>query len=771
MADVNFTVGAQTKQARDALKKLTDQLDKNSKKIKKSLDGIEKNTSGLSKTLASLGGNILANIATSGFNALSRAVDSAFTELVEFDKALTEISTILPQTTKQNEALAESLSDVASAFATDRATQAKAFYQIVSAGIKDAAAANSVLESANTLSLGGLANLEVTVTALTKVISIFGNEAGTAADISDILFKAVENGQTRVEDLASALPAVLGLSKALGVSFADTAAAVTTLTKRTESTSVAVTQLRAIFSSLLKNQVTGQKVLRDLGFSTKEASDLFSSQALRVKGLAKFLGDLNKASETTLNLQKILGGRIEALTGVLNFASDSFKSLIQDTRDLNSPLNAASNAADKMKTSLDFQFDKAIRNIKDLGQALIIFISPILITVTQAFNKLFSDFERDSSKTEVIKKRITVITSGIKLLEERLIELRKTPLAVGQTLEVEKNLATLRTQLKGVEGEAKALADALGKSIKDGSKEGADGLSEEAKRIKEELARIAATALKAGEKIALSLQSVDASVIFRVDQEKLITELDAGLITLEDFASKRLSANDVQNMAELEQLNAFIKDKRLVEDSAEKLRTDLAKRQATGRLKIKTDNLKKQRAIDKQEQVNLKSSFATIASLTSQNNATLFNIGRASALANAIIEGKLAISRALGAAPPPFNFALAALVGVATAANIADIVSAKPPGLQGGLTEVPAGFPNDSFPARLQTGERVVSAPQNEDLTGFLQNGNNRTNALLSMLIEAVRTSQPTFAVSERASSLVEIINEEQRSGFVLETA
>lgn len=41
-----------------------------------------------------------------------------------------------------------------------------------------------------------------------------------------------------------------------------------------------------------------------------------------------------------------------------------------------------------------------------------------------------------------------------------------------------------------------------------------------------------------------------------------------------------------------------------------------------------------------------------------------------------------------------------------------------------GITSIPAGFPNDTFPARLTSFERVVSAPQNRDLSAFLTDYN-----------------------------------------------
>jgi hypothetical protein len=65
----------------------------------------------------------------------------------------------------------------------------------------------------------------------------------------------------------------------------------------------------------------------------------------------------------------------------------------------------------------------------------------------------------------------------------------------------------------------------------------------------------------------------------------------------------------------------------------------------------------------------------TISQLSSSKNKELAAIGKAAAVANATIKGIEAVQNALAAVPPPFNFALAALVGVATAANVAKIIN------------------------------------------------------------------------------------------------
>lgn len=113
---------------------------------------------------------------------------------------------------------------------------------------------------------------------------------------------------------------------------------------------------------------------------------------------------------------------------------------------------------------------------------------------------------------------------------------------------------------------------------------------------------------------------------------------------------------------------------------------------------------------------NFKSTLGTIATLQSSNNETLFAIGKAAAIATATIDGIAATQKALASAPPPFNFILAGIVGVASAVNIAKIASAQPPGRQeGGL--VPGLFnPTDNTLINAAPGELVLNRRQQTSL-------------------------------------------------------
>jgi len=77
---------------------------------------------------------------------------------------------------------------------------------------------------------------------------------------------------------------------------------------------------------------------------------------------------------------------------------------------------------------------------------------------------------------------------------------------------------------------------------------------------------------------------------------------------------------------------------------------------------------------------------------------------KAVAVAQALINTAVAVTMALSSAPPPFNLILAAMSAAAGAMQVAAIKAT--PMANGGT--IPAGYPNDSYPAMLTSGETVV---------------------------------------------------------------
>ena len=167
--------------------------------------------------------------------------------------------------------------------------------------------------------------------------------------------------------------------------------------------------------------------------------------------------------------------------------------------------------------------------------------------------------------------------------------------------------------------------------------------------------------------------------------------------------------------------NYKIQDKMLLDN----LKFKQASRKSEGKAEVVANSarFKEEQKNNKRMSENRKSTLATISTLTSSNNQTLFDVGRAAALAMAYIDGSAAVTKALASAPPPFNFALAAAVGAAVAVQIGQIISAKPPKMADGGMIMGGISGTDSVPAMLMPGELVVPTRNFEEVVGAVGGG------------------------------------------------
>lgn len=424
-------------------------ISKTEKTIQNFGKNAEKNFGKASQSFNVFIGNLGARAVSSAFRLLANGISSVVEESVQFEKALREISTILPRDQQLTDSLKKSLIGLSSQFATSQAKQAKSFYQIISAGITDTSKAFEVLKASNQLALGGLADMETTITAVTKIISVYGDEAGGATQITDDLFTAVKLGQTRVEDLATSMPSIISITKSLGLSFKETTAALTTLTTKAGSTAEATTNLKAIMTSFLRNQ--------------KEIEAVIGKNALKTLGLSGALQKLVEKTKTASKLQEVLGGRTEAVNGVLQFASDNFKAFNENLENFKNTAGAAEEAAKEMAKSLDFQWDKFIQGSKNAGTAVLDYLKPALVGLLKVANDFvetvqgidteLTNTQASLASTDAWIKKLESDTNGLNIIEEKLlVGLKK------QKIELEATIKTLKEAARAEEDLKKAKA-------------------------------------------------------------------------------------------------------------------------------------------------------------------------------------------------------------------------------------------------------------------------------------------------------------------------
>jgi len=355
------------------------------------------------------------------------AVRSVVSELASLETAFAEVATILPDVTDANDELRQSFLNNAGVFGGSATGQARAFYQVVSAGITDATTASETLFAANQLAIGGLTSTESAIGLLTTVVNTYGMENISAAMAADVLFGTVRLGRTTVEELSSSLGSVLPSAQALGVSFEDVSAALAALTTRGVSTGQATTQLNAIFTALLRNQ----RVAAMLG---PEVADAFSLQSLETMDLDVFLRNLvDSLGGSNEQLVQLLG-RVEGAMGIITLAGDDFRTLSNNISELENSTGAAAAAFDVINNTVGQQASRIVPLITSIfsqlasGSGGLIFgvvsnIASGLQTLNENFNAVAQVVSNTTrffvsfiAATQVLPALIGGIASGISFL-------------------------------------------------------------------------------------------------------------------------------------------------------------------------------------------------------------------------------------------------------------------------------------------------------------------------------------------------------------------
>lgn len=406
--NVNINVNVNGKQAGANIDKITKSLGK----LSTQSNGIGQtnraltSTGIISKTAASgvkrLAGSIGGLVAVyAGFTAVVNATRN----LIDFNKAVAEVQTIANLNKKPLGELKESLIGISSATGKSATEATRTFYQIQSAGITDVVEAQKTLQASLKLSVGSLADAETTTLALTKAMAVYGNTLKGPTEASDILFRGVELGQTRMEDLAMAIPQVLGPAKNLGISFEDLVGAVASFSKRAGSTSLAVTQLNSILSGLAKKQGEAGKILG-------ENAHLFSVQSLRAKGLTKFLADLTNAVGGSSTALFKLFGRKEAVVGTLSAYADGFEDLGETIVKARDNTGAADRAFQRILKSIGGQLDIFREKASNIFLRFGIRGEDAIVSALESLNKGMAKLENNVSAI-IIQIKALLITVGV----------------------------------------------------------------------------------------------------------------------------------------------------------------------------------------------------------------------------------------------------------------------------------------------------------------------------------------------------------------------
>jgi len=495
---------------------------------------------------------------------------------------------------------------------------------------------------------------------------------------------------------------VTSLANSAGVSFAEIAGTLSFATKAGINTRQAVTGLRAALGNIIKITPQQTKTAKDLGIE-------FNATALSAKGLAGFLSDVRNATKgNTEELAKLFPS-IEAVNIIAAITGDSFEEFNRILGETQDATGATDAAFAKIEESLSFRVKRLEASFVNLGLKIVASLEPALSILVKIGTEAIDILTREQTELQKTANNTGFLGFKVDELREKIREKSDVELALNEKLRMDVE----RTGQNAV------------------------GVQLETDRQLAELRELSALEQLAVEENAKFKEDADAS--------KSLAKFAANLNTrnaLLKAAGTKGSADEIKRNNDLL--------KQIEQSNRASTNTKLA---------ISAKFLANDTKLQQERLAVTKGTLGSISTLTRAKTKELAAIGKAAAIAQATIntfEGATKALAQLGIFGPPAA-ALIVVAGLAQVANIAGIP------LQTGLTQVPQGFNNDTFSARLSTGERVVSAPQNQDLTGFLASSEG-LGEKLDTLIELTQERQ-SITVNVGGREIIDVIQDEIDSG------
>jgi hypothetical protein len=469
--------------------------------------------------------------------------------------------------------------------------------------------------------------------------------------------------------------------------------------------------IKALGVSIQEKAVKEQVALnisKGMIFETERQAKAQATLDLIVKQSGNAIGDYGRTSGGTANQLKLLGTRVDDLK--IKLGSKLIPILSPLIVSMNEWIKANDALIDQKLTAFADNVSKAFRALADnaehVGSAIVLastYVSSFIITkaILAGWSKLTSILGGFRVALVALSGPIGVTITAIAALggaiafainqgkdAESIKVLNQMAVATADLADLQKKLSEAQKM-----GSSSAITDAIQARI--------DAREAEIEKLKEH---------------EIFKEEVSAAELERILKEtNAKNEAYNKQVADKAAADKKLDAlQKARDKAESARLDAIAKDNKKHED----FKTALFG-------KSQDSMTAWQKSSGKERADNLKSTFGTIATLSEHHNGALAAIGKAAAISTATIDGIAAVQKALAAAPPPFNFALAGVVGAATAINVSKIAGVK---LEHGGIVPGSSFAGDSVQANLNSGEMVLNRGQQSQLFS-VANGNGSGNS------------------------------------------
>lgn len=219
------------------------------------------------------------------------------------------------------------------AYGQDALSSAKAYYDIVSAGITDQAEANKVLKASMQLAVAGITDVASASKGIIAIMNSWEKGTYTAAKASDLLFLTVKKGITTLPELVESFARVSSTLAAFGISAETGLAMLATMTSKTTKTNQAVTQLAGIFQSFaMELGKEAIPILNQLGYAWDETTAKAIGPLKMFKDLYRVTAGIPKEIRKVIKEKRALNGFLQLMSGNGKVLTDVLKAFNKESK-------------------------------------------------------------------------------------------------------------------------------------------------------------------------------------------------------------------------------------------------------------------------------------------------------------------------------------------------------------------------------------------------------------------------------------------------------
>ena len=684
-----------TKKAVINVKNVEKQVKRVETQAKKSSRGVDNFSSSLYKA----GGAFLAiQVGARIVGAVSAKLVEGAKAGIDFARSIAEIETLLPGTERNTARLNDTLLQLSNNYGQSAQSQAKGFYDIVSAGVQGFSNQMDVLNTTNKIAIGGITDTATATNLLVTTMNAFQSQGATATKVADVLFTTVKQGVTTIPQLASAMGQVNAIASNAGVKLEEVGAAMAVLTKNGLRSTQAATALKAGITAFSKPTAEAKKLIKKLGID-------FSTTAIKTKGFETVMRDLRKATGGNVAVLEKLFSNVRARTSLIPLLSSKWEEFNKQLANFKDTSGAADAAFKRITETAGFQIDRLNTAFTNLTAA----VTSILDKELAGYFKDMADSaNRGGVIFEFFLKTVKWTVKGLIFLEQAFVGVQTTVQAVIAVVTKLLNVLTLG-----------ALSDAV-KAVDD--------------------------VWEIYTKRLGKLHSLQGKVSKAFDRYIKGNAVAASTLA-EDLKKLTGAAGDAQGA-----LND-VKPPKPDKDGM-KLENQLANLQKKGdEVAARDEEARYKRKVAAQ-----KEALGEIRAL----NQSAFGDYQAFQIAEATVATYSAATKALAAFPPPASFIAAAAAVAAGIANIAKIRAASSQAgqasgqyQQGGI--VPGNkFEGDRVLARVNSGEMILNRQQQGRLFESINAGNSGGNSNITINVSSITGDIPQRSLDKMIDQIRE---------------